>query len=372
MNKAIIGGMAALLLAASPTLAAKVKVTAGHHNLQWSAGPMPIPIFTTGSGMEMAFGVDLRVSIVGGSPGPFIDSISLDEPGTLFEDPEYHLPFPDPQHDPGPQPTEALGLAADFRPLSSPRVVPATQTLLAVVNIDTSQVGAAGGTWDWLLNSSQGSTFFSGPDFSGPGDTVRVDGTISVGQPNQWEGDVDGSWHTLDNWTRSVPNATDAVANFLDTSGTRTVTVDPGVTVGAINFDNADGYTVAGPGEVSLQRSVCNARINVLEGSHTIEAPGSMLSDTEVVVDPGAALTLVGAVAGIGDLIKDGPGTLTLEAENTYLGDTRIRGGILEVASDGNLGHMSSGLWIDGGTLRTLGSFSGAREVAIGAAGATR
>ena len=59
------------------------------------------------------------------------------------------------------------------------------------------------------------------------------------------------------------------------------------------------------------------------------------------------------------------------EAENTYLGDTRIRGGILEVASDGNLGQMSSGLWIDGGTLRTLGSFSGAREVAIGAAGAT-
>ena len=365
MNKAMIGILVVVLLTVSPALAATI--TAGDHILQWSAGPTPIAIFTTGDGLETAFGVDLRVSIAGASPGPFIDSFSLDERGALFEDPQYHAPFPHPQEDPGPQPTEATGTAADFRPLSSPRLIRTNQTLLAVVYIDTSEVDAAGGTWDWLLSNSLGPTGYSGAD------TVLVDGTLTVGQPNAWDGSADSSWNNPANWTNNiVPNGIDAVANFLDAVlAPSIVTVNSDVTVGTINFNSADGYTIGGPAEITFNSFSGNARINVQSGNHTVSAPVSMDTNMETVVGSGNVLSFAGEVAGSGDLIKNGLGTLALDADNTHLGETRIRGGILHVTSNNSLGHMSSGLRIDGGTLRTSGSFSGTREVVIGAGGAT-
>ncbi len=149
MNKAIIGGLGVVLTALSPALAATI--TAGNHVLEWSAGAVPIAIFTTGDGLETASAVDLRLSIAGGSPGPLIHSFGLDEPGALFEDSQFpfHTPFPRPGM-PDPPAAEASGGVAEF---SSPRPVSAVETLLAIVNIDTSGVDAAGGTWDWLLSN---------------------------------------------------------------------------------------------------------------------------------------------------------------------------------------------------------------------------
>ena len=108
-----------MLLAAVSAGPAAV-ITAGDHVLPWSAGPVPIAIFTTGDGMETAFAVDLRLKIEGDSPGPLVDSFSLDRPGGLFEDPQYHTPFPHPLG-PSEPAAEATGGAADLRPLSSPR-----------------------------------------------------------------------------------------------------------------------------------------------------------------------------------------------------------------------------------------------------------
>lgn len=67
---------------------------------------------------------------------------------------------------------------------------------------------------------------------------------------------------------------------------------------------------------------------------------------------------------GIGptSLVKAGAGTLTLTGDNTYTGNTHVLAGILEVASDSNLGSGST-VHLNDATLRATGNFSTAKAV---------
>ena len=331
MNKRIFTVLAAVLLAASPSRAATI--VAGDYDLPWSAGPIAIPIYTIGDGVEGAFAVDLRLSIVGESPGPLIDSFSLDVPGALFAGAEYHTPFPDP-NSPSPPAAEATGGAADFREASSPRVVPATQTLLALVNVDLSQVDAAqeGATWDWLLGNSLGPTAYSGTA------TVLVDGTLTVGPRNEWAGPGGSAWTMADNWTDgSVPNGVGAAANFLDTiTGPSTVTLSSSVTAGTITFDSSQGYTIGGSATLTLDGFGGLTRINVLSGNHTISAPLAIPGGLVVDAQPTASLAVdLPALAVIAsDLTKQGAGTWTITGGLALLGDVDVQEGILQIGTD--------------------------------------
>jgi autotransporter-associated beta strand protein len=67
---------------------------------------------------------------------------------------------------------------------------------------------------------------------------------------------------------------------------------------------------------------------------------------------------------GVGStsLVKAGAGTLTLTGDNTYTGNTRVHAGILEVASDSNLG-AGTAVYLNDATLRASGSFSTTKTV---------
>ena len=77
-------------------------------------------------------------------------------------------------------------------------------------------------------------------------------------------------------------------------------------------------------------------------------------------------MTLSGAIGGAGGLTKQGSGTLTLSALNSYADNTIIDAGTLIVAHDGALGAANSGTFVElGATLALSGGFTYATAEAL-------
>jgi hypothetical protein len=112
------------------------------------------------------------------------------------------------------------------------------------------------------------------------------------------------------------------------------VTVDVPITVGQLDFDNTNAYTVAGSNALTLNATTGDAQINVVRGSHTIGAPLILADNTLVTVTPaGSNLTLNGAVtATTTSLTKAGAGTLTVNQFRAS--GLTINSGKVAVASD--------------------------------------
>jgi autotransporter family porin len=58
-------------------------------------------------------------------------------------------------------------------------------------------------------------------------------------------------------------------------------------------------------------------------------------------------------------------GSVTFAGDNTYTGSTTVKGGVLIVSKDANLGASSASLVLDGGKLMTTGTFTTDRDVTI-------
>ena len=87
--------------------------------------------------------------------------------------------------------------------------------------------------------------------------------------------------------------------------------------------------------------------------------------------DPrGNEYNFVPLIAGAGQVVVLG-GTTELIANNTYTGGTTIGGGVLEIASNANLGDAAGPLAMSGGTLRTTANIGMARNTTLGGAGGT-
>ena len=71
-------------------------------------------------------------------------------------------------------------------------------------------------------------------------------------------------------------------------------------------------------------------------------------------------------LSGSLNLTQDGPGTLTLNQNNTYTGTTTINSGILSVSSDGNMGIGGAVVINDTGTLFANSGFSSTRVITLG------
>jgi hypothetical protein len=130
-----------------------------------------------------------------------------------------------------------------------------------------------------------------------------------------WNVDTNGNWTQASNWTVGVPNSAgaDAIMGAIITTP-RTVTLNAPVTVGSLDFDNTNAYTVAGTNALAFDVADGAAEIEVIRGSHTISAPVTMADDTQITVTPAASnLTLSGGLtAASADLTKLGAGTFSV------------------------------------------------------------
>ncbi len=217
-----------------------------------------------------------------------------------------------------------------------------------------------------VLNGVAGATY----TFTNVGGTefLQISGGVVSAA---WAVDANGAWTSSGSWTGGVPNQVGAVANFGSViTAPRTVTVSGTQTVGIMNFNNANAYTVTG-GTIVLDNGANGpAVITDTLGNHTIASAVTLNSNASLNVATGNSLTLSGAVGGAGGLTAGGAGIVVLSGANTYSGGTTISAGTVQLAGSGTLGSTSNALSIaSGATLdmngasATVGSLSGAGTI---------
>ncbi|MGY3230956.1 fibronectin-binding autotransporter adhesin [Luteibacter sp. HA06] len=148
-----------------------------------------------------------------------------------------------------------------------------------------------------------------------------------------------------------------ADADNLVLSGTNFYTGGTTVDNGSLTISRDDNLG-ASSGSVALNSSTLHTTGNV-DTSRAISVDGNSAVDNAA----GTTMTAHGTVSGNGGLVKDGSGTLALTGSNTYTGGTTVNDGILAVSSDANLGNVSGGITLNGGTLETTATTSTGRAI---------
>ena len=189
-----------------------------------------------------------------------------------------------------------------------------------------------------------------------------------------WNLNANGIWSGITNWRGELPSSNMATANFANSiTAPRTITVDVPVTVSDMNFDSAQGYTLAGSSAINMDALSGFATVNVNSGSHTISAPVTLSDSVIVTVNAGANLNFTGNLTATGKAInKDGAGIAQFEnvraaGLNVLNGSALIRAkgtansaagtsivSLLSISPGASLDLNDNALAIDYSTLGTL------------------
>lgn len=125
------------------------------------------------------------------------------------------------------------------------------------------------------------------------------------------------------------------------------------------NLGNLASSVIFNGGELRLSDNVTTAR------PATLSAGGGTFNTN------GFDLYWGGVISSTGNITKTGSGVLTLAATNTYTGDTYLSSGIVSIGADANLGHFSSNVVFDGGTLQLSANVTTSRAVTLLVGGGT-
>ncbi|MEI6644856.1 MAG: autotransporter-associated beta strand repeat-containing protein [bacterium] len=156
-----------------------------------------------------------------------------------------------------------------------------------------------------------------------------------------WTNKANGAWSTAANWTNSVPDGSDVVADFskVNINAGLYVNVDSVRTIGTLVYNNSYAQNL----------TVSNSPVTL---ATTYGVPAIIVSNQTV--------TISSALQGTQGFIKSGSGTLTLVGNNkTYTGPTIIKAGTLWA------GAANADLGLSTGTTVYLGDSSGGNDVTM-------
>jgi uncharacterized repeat protein (TIGR03803 family) len=167
-----------------------------------------------------------------------------------------------------------------------------------------------------------------------------------------WSSAGGGSWGVNSNWVgNSMPvRAGDSATFGSAITASSTVTLDGAWTVGNVNFNNSNSYTIAAgtdplgnSGSLNLDNGSADASVTDAGGTHSITAPVILTSNvTLTAVHTSDSLQINGPISGGGSVTTGGNGTVSLGGINTYAGKTTAVSGSLIIAAAGTLPSGSS------------------------------
>lgn len=201
--------------------------------------------------------------------------------------------------------------------------------------------------------------------FSSSGQNLASTTTFNNGGINAswggstWVSATSGSWSTTANWNGSPPQNPGDKATFDGApSSTLSISLDTSRVAGELAFSNSGssltGYSltsgVSGTGKLTLNNSGSDAKIQVLNGSHSIAAPITLASNLDFSVLSNAYFTVSGNISQstTAGLNLSGAGELILSGSDSYTGGTTVAGGTLLLESAAAL-PTGSGLTIGAG-----------------------
>ena len=137
---------------------------------------------------------------------------------------------------------------------------------------------------------------------------------------NAWSGGAD--WTTATWGAPGVPNGPGANAVFAAQGAPTAINLDGPVTVGHIQFDGANAWTVSGANPLTLQADVGGVSVlSTPSGSHTISSDITLNND--LMKEGVGSLTLAGTVSGSG-AVSVNAGTLEITAAETLPVSTAV------------------------------------------------
>ncbi len=126
-------------------------------------------------------------------------------------------------------------------------------------------------------------------------DDVDLEGVGTVIKTSAWAHDGSGDFNNQGNWGNgTVPTGVDAEADFFGViTANHTVFTDIPITLGTVNFNNANKYVfLPGAGSLTLAVSTGSAQVIVQQGTQEINLPLTISSNTIFNVASGATLMI--------------------------------------------------------------------------------
>ncbi|HEX8524418.1 MAG TPA: DNRLRE domain-containing protein [Tepidisphaeraceae bacterium] len=151
-----------------------------------------------------------------------------------------------------------------------------------------------------------------------------------------WNTNFNGNMTSAGSWDAGAPSGEGSIALLGDfITSPHTATLDAAMSLGTLNFQSLNAYTVAGSQTLTMSDSAVNlASINVYQGAHTISVPVALSTPTDVYIGNGGSLTMTSALNGVRALTKSGAGSLILSAASpSFTGGATLNGGTVRLTA---------------------------------------